>query len=665
MSEKKIRRLMIANRGAIVTRIARTCRQMGIITIGVYSEADKESSYLREVDEAFFVGAATASQSYLNQQALLAVAKRAQVDAIHPGYGFLAENAEFAQACLNGGFIWVGPPVEAMRQMGTKKEAKYLVSSLGLPVIPGAELNMDEKSAAQAAKKVGFPLLIKASAGGGGKGMRLVQGPEQFSEAWSGAAREAKQAFGDATLLVEKCFPVAKHIEVQVLADRQGNIVHMGERECSVQRRHQKIIEECPSPVVSSELRRQLGEWSVKIAKAIGYEGVGTVEFLADASSDGELRAEQIYFLEMNTRIQVEHGVTEEVYRVDLVREQIRVAQGESGGWQQDQLVPQGHSIQCRLYAEDPGQNFLPQTGEVKTFFPYRAPGVRWELGLRQGDRVGTDYDPMVAKVITKGANREEARQLMMQTLSYSSLLGLRSNQGFLLAALSQDDFISGQYKTHQAGGEWQNEFTTQPPVRESTVAALLARSVQRRSRKAVWSQLSAGWSNMPNQRQRERVKLNGEEFVIEYWVDEFQQYHIVEGGQERVASILSHPPGRMRLEIFGQQYKVRFVEVGSSTHVHVLGLAPSWIDWQPRVCRAHLMESSALVRPPTSGKVVQVMIKVGDAVKKGDPLVVLESMKMETSIYAERDGLVEEVFVSAGDVVQSHSELLRLDEND
>ena len=665
MATKKIRRLLIANRGAIVGRIARTCRQLGIIPIGVYSEADKASSYLREVDEAFFLGPAPASQSYLNQPAVLAVAKKAQVDGIHPGYGFLAENPDFAQACIEAGLIWVGPPVEAMRQMGTKKEAKYLVSSMGLPVVPGAELEMDEKSAVDGAKKVGFPLLIKASAGGGGKGMRLVESPEEFPEAWAAAAREAKESFGDGTLLVEKYFPHAKHIEIQILADTYGNLVHLGERECSLQRRHQKIIEESPSPAMSDEMRFQMGTWALKIAKAINYVGVGTIEFIADMSK-GKISSKNFYFLEMNTRLQVEHGVTEEIYGIDLVKEQIRVAEGEMGGWQPGRLKADGHSIQCRLYAEDPSQGFLPQSGELADIFLRRSPGVRWEPGFLKGDLVGSEYDPMLAKVITSGEDREEARHRMLQTLRGSCFLGLVTNQAFLISLLEQEDFVKGTYLTEQAGGEWQQQFSQRQLAEVEIVAGIVCRSVIRKSTLPVWGQLGAGWSNMPEQVQKEvLITPSGEDLVVRYWTDETGQYHIDWGEGEQVVSVIDHRSYRMRLEISGRQWRIRFFDQANGTHVHALGREPEWLKWRSRVARVDLEATAGMVRPPTSGKVIQVLIRAGDQVKKGDPLLVLESMKMETSVFAERDGKVEEVFVTAGDVVQSDSQLLRLDEEE
>ncbi|MBI4237101.1 MAG: ATP-grasp domain-containing protein [Deltaproteobacteria bacterium] len=436
--------VLIANRGAIVRRIIRTCRRLKIRTVAVYSEADAHAPFVREADAAVALRGRTPRESYLDIARLMAAAQASGAEAVHPGYGFLSENPEFVEACLRAGLTFVGPAAAAMRQLGHKRSAKQLAEAHGVPTVPGLQLPADVSvAAAQAqAAALGFPLLIKAAAGGGGKGMRRVDDLDRFAAAWEGAAREAASAFGDPTLLVERYVLRPRHIEIQVLGDQHGHVVHCGERECSCQRRHQKIVEESPSPAVSPSLRAELGAAAVRLARAVDYTNAGTVEFLL--APDG-----QYYFLEMNTRLQVEHAVTEAVCGIDLVEWQLRIAAGEPLKIAQTDVQQTGHAIECRIYAEDPTNDFLPATGRVTGLREPTGPGVRLESGLADGMEVSIDYDPMLAKLITHAPTRAAAITRMVTALQTYRIDGVRTNIDFLIDLVRSPDFLTGTVDTH------------------------------------------------------------------------------------------------------------------------------------------------------------------------------------------------------------------------
>ncbi|WP_374688041.1 acetyl/propionyl/methylcrotonyl-CoA carboxylase subunit alpha, partial [Promineifilum sp.] len=427
--------LLIANRGEIARRVIRACRRLGIRAVAVYSDADAHSLHVAEADAAVRLGPAPAADSYLNVPAMLAAARRAGVDAIHPGYGFLAENAAFARACVDAGLIFVGPPAEAIAAMGDKRAARVLAGRLGLPVIPGYDgPAQTDEAFKHEAERIGYPIMVKATAGGGGKGMRLVSAPADLPDALAAARREASAAFGSGDLLLERALLRPRHVEIQVFGDSHGRVLHLGERECSVQRRHQKVIEESPSPAVNAALRAEMGAAAVALAAAIGYTGAGTVEFLLDETG-------RFYFLEMNTRLQVEHPVTEFVTGLDLVEWQIRVAEGEALPWTQADLAPAGHAIEARLYAEDPANDFLPVTGEVLAWRPAAGEGVRVDGGIRAGDSVTVHYDPLLAKIIAHGPTRADALRRLDDALHRTILLGLTTNQTYLRAILAHPAF--------------------------------------------------------------------------------------------------------------------------------------------------------------------------------------------------------------------------------
>ena len=436
------KRVLVANRGEIACRVIRGCREMGCETVAVYSEPDVHALHVKLADYAVQLGSAAPAESYLNQQRIIAAAIEKKADAVHPGYGFLAENAGFAEAIASAGLAWIGPPPKAIKSMGLKIEARETAKQAGAPIIPGYEATDESDHAfADAAKQIGYPVMVKASAGGGGKGMRIVSQPDKLAAALAAARRESKGAFGDATVYLEKYLEKPRHIEIQILGDQHGQMVHLGERECSVQRRHQKVIEETPSTAVSAKTRAAMGESAVAIAKQVGYVGAGTVEFMMDQEG-------YYYFLEMNTRLQVEHPVTELVYGIDLVHWQLRIAAGEKLTLKQSRIKPRGHSIECRICAEDPAAGFLPQVGTVEVHSPPSSPGVRLDTMLYPGWEVGADYDPLLGKLVVWAENRKAAVKRMAHALEDYRILGLTTNLPFLLDVITHPAFGAGQTHT-------------------------------------------------------------------------------------------------------------------------------------------------------------------------------------------------------------------------
>jgi acetyl-CoA carboxylase biotin carboxylase subunit len=476
----RIRRLLVANRGEIAVRIIRACREMGIETVAVHSTADASAAFVTLADQAHLIGPPPATESYLKIPAILDVARRTNADAVHPGYGFLAENAAFASACADAGLVFVGPPARAIEQMGSKLGARDLMERAGVPVVPGARPDdQTEAGVKAAALSVGVPLLVKASAGGGGKGMRTVRDVSELDDAIGAARRESLKAFGDGTLYVERLVERPRHIEFQVIADSHGNVVHLFERECSVQRRHQKVIEETPSPALTPALRARMGEAAVAAARAVGYQNAGTIEFLLEG--DGE--DARFYFLEMNTRLQVEHPITEEVVGVDLVRAQLAVAGGEKLPWTQAALTQRGHAIECRVYAEDPRHQFLPQAGKLLMYREPYGPGIRVDGGVRQGDEVSVHYDPLLAKLVTRAESRDAAIDRAIAALRQFAILGLRSNVAFLIRVLQHPRFRAGDIDTGFLDAELPSLIADSPAHIHAAVAAAAWRAAQPRTR--------------------------------------------------------------------------------------------------------------------------------------------------------------------------------------
>jgi 3-methylcrotonyl-CoA carboxylase alpha subunit len=622
--------LLIANRGEIACRIIRTARAMGIRTVAVYSDADAKALHVRAADEAVHIGPSPARESYLVGAKIIAAAKASGAEAIHPGYGFLSENAEFAQAVIDAGLVWVGPKPASITAMGLKDAAKKLMAAAGVPVTPGyLGENQDPAHLASEAAKIGYPVLIKAVAGGGGKGMRLVEAAGDFADALTSCQREAASSFGNAHVLIEKYIQRPRHIEVQVFGDSHGNVVHLFERDCSLQRRHQKVIEEAPAPGMDEATRAELCAAAVKAAKAVDYVGAGTIEFIADASEG--LRADRIWFMEMNTRLQVEHPVTEEITRVDLVEWQLRVASGEALPKRQEELAINGWAMEARLYAEDPAKGFLPSPGRVA--YLELSSADRVEEGVDTGDTVSAFYDPMIAKVIARGETRIEAIASLMKALSESFVGPLRTNIGFLYECLDLHEFRIGQLDT-----------------------ALIERNERRLTSQAAPSQeglnavadylLQETWSDLPRVERAHAWGFNN--FRLNR-APALQVSLNAEG--ECCVAVLWQPSSvRSNVRILDPEHALlnergRTIEV--STRPDVVG-------------KHHAHDGDIL--SPMPGKIIAVEVTAGQSVTKGQKLLTLEAMKMEHSLVAPFDGVVAELNAQVGAQVQVEALLVRIE---
>ncbi len=666
------RSVLIANRGEIAVRVITACQELGIRTIAVYSDADREAAHVRAADEAYRIGPAPAAASYLNIEAILAAARLAGAEAIHPGYGFLSENAEFAEACVRAGIVFIGPPPEAIRLMGSKTAAKRAVEADGVPTVPGyAGDARDSRTLRREAERIGYPLMLKASAGGGGKGMRAVLSPDAFDEALEAARREALAAFGDDSVFLEKLLVAPRHIEFQVLADQYGTIVHLGERECSIQRRHQKVVEESPSPALTPALRAEMGAAAVRAARAAGYVNAGTCEFLLDA--DGSY-----YFLEMNTRLQVEHPVTENVTGLDLVHAQLRIAAGEPLEFEQQRIVPRGHSIEVRLYAEDPATGYLPSIGKVYTFAPPRAPGVRVDAGIASGDEVTLHYDPMLAKLIVAAEDRTAAVERLRWALDHFAVLGVATNLPLLRAIAADEAFVAGETTT--AFLDTRDMSAATRPAAVSARALLAAAIFERLS--SAGHEPNAGPFNPWT---RGGVRLGGAQTVRytaserEYTVSlapgaEPESFTAVVDGKPfaegETPEIVAHvrDGGQVVLGI-GPVVRTAYVarrggEVlvfeGGVTHV-LRKPQPLDVD-----AAAHGVAGGSGVEQlvaPMAGTVLKVNVSEGDRVEAQQTVVVLGAMKMEHAITAPHVARVRRVPHAAGDVVPGGEVLVELDE--
>lgn len=642
---------------------------MGLRTVAVYSEADAGAAHVALADEAHCIGPAAAAESYLVPEAILAAARSSGAGAIHPGYGFLSENAAFAEACDKAGVTFVGPPADAIRAMGLKDRAKALMADAGVPVVPG--YHGDDQSPdllAAEAEKIGYPVLIKAVAGGGGKGMRRVDAAVDFSKALESAMREAKSAFGDERVLIEKFVTRPRHIEVQVFADSHGNVVHLFERDCSVQRRHQKVLEEAPAPGMPADMREAMGKAACEAARAIGYRGAGTVEFIADAS-DG-LRADRFYFMEMNTRLQVEHPVTEMVTGLDLVEWQLRVAAGDALPMAQEEIGLDGHAIEARLYAEDPAKQFFPSTGRLDFLrLPEDSEGVRVDSGVRQGDEVTVFYDPMIAKIIAWDETREGALARLGAALRATRVAGVTTNAGFLAAVAGHPVFAAGEMDT----GFIDTHLDALVPKDAAPGAddvALAALGVLRpRAEDACaaagrsgdpyspWNRLD-GWRVAG--RAEERLTLLAGDTAFEVGVTYGAGgYSISVGGDARDAAYSDGQDGELVAVLDGT--KVTAHVIADDRRVTVMRDGAVWHFERPDPLAADALdpEAAGAVTAPMPGKVTQVWAEAGKRVKRGDALVALEAMKMEHTLTAPADLTVEEVMAAAGDQVDGGAVLV------
>ena len=647
--------ILIANRGEIACRVIRTAQRLGIRTIAVYSDADAGALHVRRADAAFRIGPAAARESYLNIDAIIDAALRTNARAIHPGYGFLSENARFAAACQVAGIVFIGPPASAIRAMGSKIEAKRLMTRSGVPVVPGyQEDEQDLEALETAASKLGFPILIKASAGGGGKGMRVVESKDTFAPALEGARREAQAAFGDDRVLLEKFLLRPRHIEIQVFADGHGNCIHLHERDCSIQRRHQKVIEEAPAPGMTAARRRLMGTAAVKAAKAVGYQGAGTVEFIVE---DGAF-----YFMEMNTRLQVEHPVTEMITGLDLVEWQIRVAAGEKLPLDQSQVPLKGHAIEARLYAEDPEREFLPSTGRlVRLRWPAPSDAVRVDTGVQEGDAVGVFYDPMLAKIIAWGEGRADAVRRLSRALSECQIAGVTTNTALLRAIISQPQFAAGEVHTGFVSEHAADLFRAADPDGAARLRALGAVGWLIGASPVTggpWDQ-GDGWQL--NLASRATLQFEGPDAPI---VAELERvataWQVTIGPQRFMVEARIDADGTARGQVDGVPMSAHLVSDGRRIYVLSEGRVLQLVLHDPAQAGERERHDGGLISP-MPGQVLQVMVEPGTAVRRGQPLVIVEAMKMEHTILAPMDGVVEQICFGAGERVSEGAQLLKL----
>ncbi|HTL76097.1 MAG TPA: acetyl/propionyl/methylcrotonyl-CoA carboxylase subunit alpha [Casimicrobiaceae bacterium] len=650
------RTILIANRGEIACRIARTARRLGVRTVGVYSDADARALHVEACDEAYRIGPPPPRDSYLNGDAIVAAAKRAGAEAIHPGYGFLSENEAFAQRCADAGLVFIGPPPSAIAAMGSKSAAKSIMERAGVPVVPG--YHGDDQADAlltREAARIGFPVLIKATAGGGGKGMKVATGAHDFAAALASARREAKASFGDDRVLLERYLTAPRHIEMQVFADTHGNAVHLFERDCSVQRRHQKVVEEAPAPRMTDARRREMGAAAIAAAKAIGYVGAGTVEFIAD--QDGGF-----HFMEMNTRLQVEHPVTEMITGQDLVEWQLRVAAGETLPQTQSALAIRGHAIEARIYAEDPQRGFLPSIGRITHWrMPETRGPVRVDTGFRAGDEVTPYYDPMLAKLIAWGEDRERARRTLLSALASCEVAGVATNIAFLERVVAHEAFASGRVDTGLIDAH--RDVLLAPAIAVPASALVAAAVAEYRAVEAAARMRAAGASDRWSPWNATDAWWNGTStHRLAFTFDD--------GSREHDVSVMPRADGSLdvRGDGFGETRAadapiVTVVRDGDARHVFAPGLRARLAYVDPFAHANADVEHGGRLTAPMSGTIVAVMVQAGDVVDKGAPLVVLEAMKMEHAIVAPVAGRVGAVHFAVGDRVVEGADVVDLDD--
>ena len=635
-------KLLIANRGEIACRIIKSAHDMGISCVAVYVDADADSLFVKQADEAIRL-----SDSYLNSKEIIAAAKSTGAQAIHPGYGFLSENAKFSRDVLKEGLIWVGPNSRVITSMGDKLKAKVLAEKAGVPTLP---MTTDPKKAGS----IGFPVLIKAAAGGGGKGMRIVETKKDLKESILSAQREALSGFGDDRVFIERYVGSSRHIEIQILGDSHGNVVHLGERECSIQRRHQKIIEESPSPRVNPEMRQAMGEAAVNLAKKLKYESAGTVEFLVDDKTG------EFWFLEVNTRLQVEHPVTEGVTGKELVYEQLRIARGEELGYEQDDVKWKGSSIEARLYAEDPSNDFLPATGQLIAYQPDANIEARWDTGVEQGSVIGTDFDPMIAKVISTGKTRTDAANKLALALESLHIGGVITNRDFLVSSLRSEEFHQGL--TTSDFIEKVNPQRKIPMLGEtlklaSSVAALWIQGLNRNNSKTL-NQIPSGWRNSRLPKQKLSFKCLEEEATITYQIRRDGSFDLNEGS---IAKIFNWRESGIDIEIDGQRFFSKVTKNNETIVVH-MPWGDAVLEILPRfVMPGSKVQAGGLIAP-MPGKVIDLKVKVGSKVKKGETLVILEAMKMEHQVKASEDGKVSKLLIRKDDQLENGALLMVVD---
>ena len=677
----RITRLMVANRGEIARRIFRTCREMGIGTVAVYAEPDADAPFVREADLAVTLGGNTSAETYLDIEKLIFAARRSGADAVHPGYGFLSENAAFARAVIDAGLTWVGPRPDAIGAMGDKLAAKRLMEHAGVPILRGIEIQdgpvaealeapaapparpgavpVSDRPGASSASATGltdlmYPVLVKAAGGGGGRGMRIVRDPAQLANAIASARREAQSAFGNGTVFLERYLERARHIEVQVFGDSKGSLVHLFERECSIQRRHQKIIEEAPSAAVSPGLRARLGAAAIAAARTVNYDNAGTVEFMLEEGTG------EFFFLEMNTRLQVEHPVTEAITGLDLVREQIRVAESHPLSFTQESLQITGHAIEARLYAEDPRKDFLPAPGRLLAFAPDPAVPVRWDSGVESGSEVSVYFDPMLAKVIAHAPTRDEAAMRLALALERLQQPGLTTNRDFLVGVLRNEAFLGGDTTTDfidRIQPARERVASTEELTFAALAAALTAQSA-RIDLQPVLRTLPSGWRNNPSQFQKVAFAYGDAAIVVEYLARSGGRFDVRVGEAAHRVTVHGQTLSRIDLDIDGLRRRVTVRRDGDRWFTHD-GAAELELVEQPRFPERGGDAHGGGYESPMPGKVVEIRVATGDAVREGQLLLIVEAMKMEHHINCTKAGTVTEIRVTPGQQVEGGAVLL------
>ncbi|MCX6287525.1 MAG: acetyl-CoA carboxylase biotin carboxylase subunit [Bacteroidetes bacterium] len=665
---KSITKILIANRGEIAVRIMRTAKKMGIKTVAVYSEIDHDSLHVSRADEAFCIGHSELSETYLNIAKIVEIAKKAKADAIHPGYGFLAENPLFVQACHDAGIIFIGPDACAMKIMGNKIEARNFAKKINVPITDG--VTGSAKELIKTAPKIGFPVLLKAAAGGGGKGMRIVHEPAELEEAIESTARQAKAYFGDETVYIEKYIEEPRHIEFQILGDEHGNVIHLFERECSIQRRYQKIIEESPSPTLTPDVRQKMGEAAIRIGKEAGYTSAGTIEFLVDKHLN-------FYFLEMNTRIQVEHPVTEMVTGIDIVEEQIGIASGHELKFRQEDITQSGHAIECRIYAEDPSNNFQPSPGKMSLYKEPSVPGIRIDTGIIAGTEIRSSFDPMICKLVVWGEDREEASRIMVSALQDYIIHGIKTNISFLTTLLQSEAFITNAISTRFCDEQLQSlisgmeaekeRFPLHVPLAGYLMASLTNSLAGGFEKPGVWQQIGY-WRDLM------KIVLKADNMEIAVRVSRIGKdifgFEIL--GESYSCNIDSWENNRLACTINGHDHVVFVSEdKGNHAYVNAGGFLYSMqrADLLAETVSAAMFDSSnqgdGHITSPMPGKVTKINVNPGEEVKKGKVLLIIEAMKMENMITAPVDGIVQKVNVKLNQMVETSTALVDLEKKE
>ncbi len=666
------KKILIANRGEIACRIARTCQRLGIQTVAVYSQADQDAMHVQLCDESYFLGGSLPKDSYLLGNKIIEIALQCGAQAIHPGYGFLSENALFAKSCHDAGIKFIGPSAQAIDSMGSKSAAKSLMEKASVPLVPGYHgENQDPQFLIEEADRIGYPVLLKASAGGGGKGMRIVESRETFAQALASCQREAMNSFGNEQVLLEKYLQRPRHIEVQVFADQQGNYVYLFDRDCSVQRRHQKVVEEAPAPNLKPELRIAMGEAAIQAAKAVDYEGAGTVELIANTNPQGDVEA--FYFMEMNTRLQVEHPVTEMITGQDLVEWQLKVAFGEPLPLLQHQLVQQGHAIEARIYAENPEKQFLPSIGKLRVLqIPQEIPDeIRVDTGVSQGDVISPFYDPMIAKLIVYGQTRQEAIDKMTWALAQIRIIGLSSNVAFLARLMKSHDFVKPELDTGLIARNETQLLHGKQHIELIDLLFLVAKQLtleeQRlktsaREENSPWS-VQDGWRMMgPIKRDFSFEQIDNSETATSTLTYDYTNKKTTYLGQEQILQFTVQGDA-INLQLGNQVFSSLVLidpEKTSQFHLFSEGAHQVWQYNDPLESLSHAVHQLGNLSAPMPGRITLIHVKAGGQVKAGDPLVVLEAMKMEHTITAHQDGEIEEIYFAQGSQVQEGNQLLR-----